>query len=468
MERLTDQGISWKGGSDSVSELGMCPHAMKTVIFKYWDSVRSSFWFVPSIMASGAGVLSLATVALDQSISEAWLKELAWIYTGGSEGASAVLQIIASSMITIAGVVFSMTLVALSLASSQLGPRLMRNFMRDTSNQVVLGTFIATFLYCLLVLRTIRRAEEIAFVPHLSVTLGLAFALASLGVLIYFIHHVSVSIQADEIIAHVNAELNAGIEHMFPVEMGVGKLPQDISVDQAFDAEAEPVIAAEDGYLQLIDVDSLMALASQHDALFRVECRPGRYVIEGNPLVMVWPRDRLNEELALKIRSTFALGTQRTSAQDLEFSVDQLVEIAARALSTGINDPFTAISCVDRLASALAKLARRDFPSPYRLDDDERLRVVACPFTFEGIAGATFNPIRQHARGNAAVTIRLLEVIADIARLARREDDLAVLRTHASMIVRGAREALSEPNDIKTAERRFDEAWARLAPRVDG
>ncbi len=133
-----------------------------------------------------------------------------------------MLGTIAGSMITIAGVVFSMTLVALSLASSQLGPRLLRNFMRDTTTQVVLGTFVATFLYCLLVLRTIRRPEEFVFVPHLSVTLGVLFAVVSLGVLIYFIHHVSVSIQANEIVARVGAELIEGVDRLFPEQIGRG------------------------------------------------------------------------------------------------------------------------------------------------------------------------------------------------------------------------------------------------------
>src|SRR5690349_8302143 len=167
-------------------------------------------------MACGAIALSFITVALDKTVTERWLQAHTWAYTGGAEGASLVLSTVAASMITIAGGVFSMTLVALSLASSQLGPRLLRNFMRDTATQVVLGTFISTFVYCLLVLRTIRRADEVAFVPHLSVTVGLLMAVSSLGVLIYFIHHVAVSIQADEVIARVAADLFEGIERLFP------------------------------------------------------------------------------------------------------------------------------------------------------------------------------------------------------------------------------------------------------------
>ncbi|MBU1139165.1 MAG: DUF2254 domain-containing protein, partial [Proteobacteria bacterium] len=195
---------------------------MKVYIFKYLDRIRSSFWFIPIVMACGAVALAFGTVSLDAPVTD-WLhRAWGWTFTGGAEGAAALLGTVAGSMITIAGVVFSMTLVALSLASSQLGPRMLRNFMRDTTTQVVLGTFVATFLYCLLVLRTIRRAEEVVFIPHLSVSLGVVLAVVSVGVLIYFIHHVSVSLQANEIVARVSMELIEGINRLFPEGIGQG------------------------------------------------------------------------------------------------------------------------------------------------------------------------------------------------------------------------------------------------------
>lgn len=230
-------------------------------------------------------------------------------------------------MIAIAGTVFSMTLVALSLALSQLGPRLLRNFMRDTANQVVLGTFVATFVYSLLVLRTIRRADEVAFVPHLSVSIGVRLALVSVGVLIYFIHHISVSIQADEVVARVGREPEDGIDRQFPSHLGQPvsaslSAPDQADLPASFAHEARPVGAAADGYLQFIDADGLMDLTCQEDLLLCLE---------------------------------------RTAAQDVEFSFHQLVEIAVRALSPGINDPFTAIACVVR-----ARRRRRRSPSGRR------------------------------------------------------------------------------------------------------
>jgi uncharacterized membrane protein len=442
---------------------------VKARLLEYWDQLRSSFWFVPGIMTGVAILFAFATVALDESATVGgWMVGQDWAYTGGADGASLVLSTIAGSMITIAGVVFSMTLVALSLASSQLGPRLLRNFMRDTRNQVVLGAFIATFVYCLLVLRTIRRPEEVEFVPHLSVTIAVLLAIVSLGVLIYFIHHVSVSIQADEVVARVNDELNEGIDRLFPEgrERGdpgsAGALAGAVP-PAAFDLEARPVGSADDGYVQSMDLDSLMALAKDENALFRLERRPGQYVVMGCPLVSVWPADRVTEPLEERINSAFILGHQRTASQDIEFPIHQLVEIAVRALSPGINDPFTAISCVDRLGSALHRLAQREMPSPFRLDEQDRLRVIVPAVTFPELVGASFGPIRQYARSSVLVTIRLLETIGVIARAAHRPTDRAALLREADMIVRRAREELPDDGDRQAVEASYRDASRALS-----
>ncbi len=440
---------------------------MKTLLLKYWDRLRSSFWFVPAVMACLAVTLAVCAVELDKAFAQDWVQRFGWIYSGGAEGASLLLGTVAGSMIAIAGTVFSMTLVALSLASSQLGPRLLRNFMRDTANQVVLGTFVATFVYCLLVLRTIRRADEVAFVPHLSVSIGVLLAIVSIGVLIYFIHHVSVSIQADEVVARVGRELEAGIERLFPGHLGqsesdASKGPTDADLPEAFAREARPVGALADGYLQRIDTEALMALASQEDLLLRLERQPGHYLVKGRAMVMVWPGDRVTEALVDKMSAAFVLGNQRTAVQDVEFSFHQLVEIAVRALSPGINDPFTAIACVDRLGSGLCRLARRDMPSALRFDHHGRLRLLAPGPSFAEIADAAFNQIRQNAHSNPAVAIRMLDAIAQVARHVRRTQDVACLQRHAGMIVRGVRKAVPEPDDLLEVEAAFTTATQAL------
>ena len=445
---------------------------MRVQVFKTLDRIRSSFWFLPAAMASGAVVLAFATVALETPVTD-WLR-LNWgfTFTGGAEGASSLLGAIAGSMITIAGVVFSMTLVALSLASSQLGPRLLRNFMRDTTTQMVLGTFVATFLYCLLVLRTIRRAEETVFVPHLSVTLGVLLAVVSVGVLIYFIHHVSVSIQANEIVARVGKELIDEIKRLFPENIGRGAPliptePPNADFLDRFDREALPIRSTGDGYLQFIDGDTLMELAMQEDVVIRVERRPGHYVVSTRPLALAWPGNRVTDQLMDSVNSAFALGNQRTSGQDIEVTVNQLVEIAIRALSPGVNDPFTAITCVDRLGSALCRLAQQDMPSPYRYDTQDQLRVITPVFTFPDFTDAAFNQIRQYGRSSTAVTIRLLETIVEVAGSVHRPEDRVALLRHAKMIARGASEGLPEDEDRQKVEERFQSAKQLLSESPD-
>lgn len=418
-------------------------------------------------MACLALALATAVVEFDKALGEDWLRHVDWIYSGGAEGASLLLGTVAGSMVAIAGTVFSMTLVALSLASSQLGPRLLRNFMRDTVNQVVLGTFVATFVYCLLVLRTIRRADEIAFVPHLAVSVAVLLAMVSIGVLIYFIHHVSVSTQADEVVARVGKELDEGIDRLFPDHLGqsgaaVSAAPSEADLPAAFAREARPVGAHEDGYLQFIDAGALLDLASQEDLLLRLERRPGHYIIKGQAMAMVWPGDRVTAELVDQVNAAFVLGNQRTAIADVEFSFNQLVEIAVRAQSPGINDPFTAIACVDRLGSALCRLARRDRPSAFRYDEDGRLRLVSRGSSFAGIVDTAFNQIRQSARASPAVAIRMLDVIAQIASHAQRASDAACLQRHADMIARGAREAVPEADDRLAVEMAFTTATQAL------
>ncbi|TVQ71685.1 MAG: DUF2254 domain-containing protein [Chromatiaceae bacterium] len=432
---------------------------VKIQITKYWKRVRSSFWFVPAAMAATAVGLAVVGVTVDETVTQWLAANWGWTFKMEAKGASAVLETIAGSMITVAGVVFSMTLVVLSLASFQLGPRLLTNFMRDTSTQVVLGTFIATFLYCLFVLRTIRHAENAAFVPHLSVTLGVVLAVASIGVLIYFIHHVSISIQANVIAARIGKELNEKVDHLFPLHIGEGaRVPMDppeASFFDEFNQDAQPVASGRDGYLQLIDGDALLALAIDEDLVVRLQRKPGNYIVAGCPLVLISPGNRVTDPLAKKVQSLFIMGHQRTSDQDIEFLVNQLVEMAVRALSPGVNDPFTAIASVDHLGSALCRLAARDMPSPYRYDSQDQLRLIVRADTYGELVDAAFDQIRQNSRSSAVVAIRLLDTIAGIARFVRRPEDRTTLLRHAKMIAGGAREDLPEGGDRRVAEARW-------------
>jgi uncharacterized membrane protein len=426
-------------------------------LLKLWDSLNSSYWFLPTLMAALAIALAFGMLTLDRAARSSPFAQLGWIYTGGPDGARTMLSAIAGSMITVAGTVFSITIVALQLASSQFGPRLLRNFMQDTGNQVVLGTFIATFIYCLLVLRTIRSGDT-EFVPQLSVTLGILLAIVSIGVLIYFIHHASTLIQASNVIKQASDDLSDAVDRLFPHEIGHG-LPESRhqvgEIPIGFDTEAVPVKSTGSGYLQAVDEQRLMKIAKSKDLLLRLVHRPGQFIVHGSELTMVWPGERVNQQLSHQINQAFVLGRERTEQQDIEFSINQLVEIAIRAISPSINDPFTAIRCIDQLSVGLSRLAEREFPSPYRYDDNNNLRVIADPVSFTKLTDAAFNKIRQYGTSDVSVILRLLEAITVIAKHARRQKDRAALLRHAQMIERGSLEAVSEELDRKEIKARY-------------
>ena len=433
---------------------------MKTKLSKLLDSLHASFWFIPTLMVVLAIGLSFLTIQIDQSSDTDIIGNLGWTYALGPDGSRAVLSAIAGSMVSVATTAFSITIVALQLASSQFGPRLLRNFMQDTGNQIVLGTFISTFVYSLLVLRTINGAEENEFVPHIAVTCGIGLAIASIGVLIYFIHHSASSIQVDQVISKVGRELDDVINRLFPKQIGRGASkhrnePSINDIPANFDRDARSIQATRSSYVQAIDTDRLMELATAGNLLLQVQKRPGDFVVKGSSLAMVYPAEAVRKKLPEQINSAFVVGSQRTDQQDIEFSINQLVEIASRALSPGINDPFTAVRCIDQLSAALCHLVQKEVPSAYRYDDEDKLRVIAEPVSFVNVIDAAFNQIRQYGQTSVAVTMRLLEAIAVIASFTHTKVDRAALLRHANMIERGSHKGIPEELDQKDVKERY-------------
>ncbi|MCC5604583.1 DUF2254 domain-containing protein [Nostoc favosum] len=427
-------------------------------ISKLWDQLHSSYWFIPAVMAVVATALAFIMLNLDRTGKveiDYW-----WVYTGGADGARSLLGSVAGSMISVAATAFSITIVALQLAASNFGPRLLRNFMQDTGNQVVLGTFLGTFIYCLLVLRTIHGEGDgyEQYVPQLSVTVGTFLAIISISVLIYFIHHASTIIQASHVIENVSEDLHSAIERLFPQKIGRGEPEDSLGVEEipiSFEEEALPIRANGTGYLQAIDDEELMKIACKHNLLVRLKVRPGKFLIQGSDLALVFPGKNVNKKLTKQINDAFILDKERTEQQDVEFPIDQLVEIALRAISPGINDPFTAIRCIDRISAGLCHLVQRDFPSPYRYDKNNKLRFIAKGVDFQGLVDRAFNQIRQYGKSDAGVTIRLLEAIAVIATYTNNSKYQASLRHHADMILQDSREGLSQQQDRKDVEERY-------------
>ncbi|OWY63791.1 hypothetical protein B7486_51010 [cyanobacterium TDX16] len=446
---------------------------MKNVkLGKIWDSLHFSYWFLPTVMAVIAIALAFTMLSLDRAGYYGVLSEWGWLYTGGTDGAREVLSSVAGSIISVAATAFSITIVALQLAASNYSPRLLRNFMRDVGNQLVLGTFIATFIYCLLVLRTIRGDGDdySFFVPQLSVTVGLLLALASIGVLIYFIHHASTIIQVSHIITEASNELHRAIERLFPEKLGRSlpkSKPHERAIPANFDSDARPIKANSSGYLQAIDDEELMKIAGDRSLLLQIKSRPGRFVVKGSNLVMVFPGECVNRRLSEQINDAFVLGKQRTEQQDVEFPVNQLVDIALRAISPGINDPTTAIQCIDQLSAGLSHLAQREIPSPYRYDERNNLRVIVETFTFAGLTDAAFHQIRQYGKSDVGVVIRLLEAIATIATYTCDRQDKAALLRHAEMIQQDSYQSVSQQQDKQDIERRYQAVLKALQQSTD-
>ncbi|NJL21897.1 MAG: DUF2254 domain-containing protein [Leptolyngbyaceae cyanobacterium SM1_3_5] len=428
-----------------------------TKLVKYWDNLRSSYWFLPTLIASIAFVLALGLLEIDRSgKAPGWW----WLYTGGPDGARSMLSTIASSMATVAGTAFSITIVALQLAASNFGPRLLRNFMQDIGNQVVLGTFIGTFLYCLLVLRNIRSEGFDQFIPQLSVTIGIGLAIVSVLVLIYFIHHASTIIQASHVIAGASDDFDRAIDRLFPEQFGQQAQHHQRPIAEVlsdFETQSASICSQHKGYLQAIDDDALMKIACQAEVQLWLKTQPGKYLIPSSPIALIHPKDHYSPALAKKINQAFIYGKERTEQQDVAFPIEQLVEIALRAISPAVNDPFTAIRCIDRLGAGFSQLVQRDWPSPYRYDKSNQLRVIAEPIKLESLFDRAFTPIRQYAQSDLAVTLRLLEAIALIARHAKAQNQKRMLRHHAEMIWRGSQQGLSEECDRTDVEQCYQQ-----------
>jgi uncharacterized membrane protein len=460
---------------------------MRAPLLQFWERLRSSYWFIPSLMCAGAFGLGVLMPMVDHWVGDDWIEELSWIYANKPEGARDLLSTVAGSMISVAGVTFSITIVAVSHAAGQYGPRLLTNFLRDRGNQFTLGTFLATFLYSLIVLRTVRGLDEDdggIFVPHIALLGALAFALASIGVLIYFIHHTSQSIHISNVVAGIGKALTRGVERLFPKPLGQpppGARQRGSEETDTHDAErntvarqvpddlfaqAEAVKADGAGYIQAIDEDGLLETAREHDLVLRLLYRPGDFVSDGKVLVLATPAAKVDDDVARSLRRAFAWGWRRTPVQDVPFLADELVEIAGRALSTGINDPPTATSCLDWIGAAMARMAGRDQPSGLRFDEEGHLRIVTEPASFAKFADATFGQLRPYVRRDRNAALHTFAVIGEVAEFASA-DEREVLRRHADALLEGCEAELGQETDRQEVRDRHRTLLRVLTGRDD-
>jgi uncharacterized membrane protein len=383
----------------------------------WWSEVRSSLWFLPALMTLGAVGLAIVTVWLDQH-GFGSPEETSWfILIAGAEGARGVLGTVAGSIITVTGVVFSITIVVLQLASSQFSPRVLRSFTEDRANQLVLGVFIGTFTYALLVLRTVRSefADYSRFVPTLSVNIAVLLAVISMGFLIYFINHIAHSIQAETIIARVTSDALEVVDRLFPEQVGEGAAE---SAPELYEhATGEPLLAASrSGFLQSIDAEQVITFAEKHGVVLKLEQPIGSFIVAGDTLISV-TTGAVDDGTAEELRDAAVIGAERTRYQDVERGLIELTDIAVRALSPGINDPTTALTCVHRLTEIFTVLGLRRWPPRVRKGKNGAVRVLAPRAEFEELLRLAYGPVLLHGRKNPWI---IAAIEASLQRLIER------------------------------------------------
>ncbi len=426
-----------------------------------WEELRTTLWVVPSILVVVSALLFVVTFEIDLAAYHHHLNLPAWIRTGGPDAERQVLIAIAAAIITVVGVVFSITILALTLASQQFGPRMMRNFVRDVGNQVTLGVFVGTFVFAVLALGSINSVSE-TFVPYLSTSVAEALMLVDLGILIYFIHHIAKSIQLPEVIAGIADDLMESIDAEFPDRVGLMTETQEplergksvLELLKLIEDRGAIVPSQVSGYIQYVGYSQLIAIATRTDSVVRLEHRPGHFLATGRPLAMVWPRGAA-PEVAQALSKAHVTGPHRTLVQDPVFAIDQLVEIAIRALSAAVNDTFTALTCIDWLSAGLGRVSGRVLDEGVYRDGSGNIRLIESDPSYARMVNRSFDKIRQGARGMPAVLIRLIDSLGSIMLDTTTAEQRIVLRRQADMVMRLSEETVNEQNDLEEIRFRY-------------
>jgi uncharacterized membrane protein len=420
-------------------------------------------WLVPVLEVILAIGLFALTHVIDNAAYHHHLTLPSWMQFGSADAARQILTSLAAAVITVVGIVFSITIVTLTLASTQFGPRMLRNFIRDRGTQFTLGTFVATFVYATLVLISIGSGDD-PFVPHLSITVSVGLVTLSMGVLIYFIHHIATSIQLPQVIASIARDLSRAIDtesdHPATLESG----PSVPELLTRMEQSGGIVAAPSSGYLQFIRHEALVGLAAEKGAVIRLLHRPGHFLVRGYPMATVWP-PAAAPAVDNALRRAHVTGPNRTLTQDLAFAVDQLVEIAIRALSPAVNDTFTALTCIDWLGESLCKVTTRWHPLRVHRDGHGFVRVITAHVSYDRLVQRAFDKIRQAGRGMPAVMIRQLDALTKIMDSTTAREQRELLLAQAAMIRQSSEESVPAPADREDVRHAYDELLA-AADRV--
>jgi uncharacterized membrane protein len=424
---------------------------MRSVTFRRTlDRLRVNLWFTPLVSAMVAVILAWTLAWVDGFIPNEALENSKLILAGSATELRPILVGMAGTTLATAGIVFSLLTLPLSTVAAQYGSRLLRVFLGDRTTQMVLGIFVGTFIYCLVVALSIPPAEVEPDPLQLAPTFGLFLMVATFGSLIWLIHHISTMLQAPNIVAAAGAELLAAVQAMLEIPAGqetqpfAGTLPSDLATNEGY-----PIKAGQAGYIQAIDPAAILNLTREKDLIICLQRKPGHFVRRDTVMAQIWPAARVDQALAEQIQGVFELGHQRAPTQDIEYAVNQLVEVGVRAMSPAINDPFTAMTCLDYLGDGLALLASYGERPPqiYFYDQTGRLGLVFESATFEQLLAAAFDMLRHASSDNARVLLHLLGTIEAIGRASRWPEVHQELLRHVALVeAESLNSALIEPD----------------------
>ncbi len=445
---------------------------MHNFIFRRIVSFRQNYWFWPSTMTFSAVLLGFLLPYLDLRLGSDWIHAVGLIRPTEVDGARSILTTLAGATLGVAGVAFSVTIVAVSFASSNYGPRLIGNFMGDRKNQIVLGIFVATFVYCITVLSTVHARSELsettleAFVPQISVFFALLLTLAAVGALIAYIHHIPESINIMNLTAKIGDNLHRSIVVMLDEEdRRSGQQQNAVDVEAWHDepkAEAAEILYAEAaGFLQQVDVESLADLAREMGIQVILHRAPGDFLVAGEIIMSARRVQSGDGTIAQRMRDCYTQGANRTDVQDVLFLSDQLVEVLGRALSPGVNDPHTAMLCLNWLRAGLVAFARRSPAQPAKSGDAVLYRRV----TFEDMLDRSFDRMRQYVAADRTVTLHALGVLADLAMAASRPAMVDACFQQMTRLAASAKELLGESAAHDEIEAKLERAIQAGASR---
>jgi len=417
---------------------------MKRVATRHrWDRLMVSFWFAPALMALTAVLLAWAMYRLDNLIPNEALEGSRLVLSGTPGELRSSLLNMAGIVLATAGVVFTLFTLPLSTVAAQYGSRLLRIFLRDRTTQFVLGMFVATFVYCVAAALSILPAKVQPDGPQLTATVGVYLELATFASLLLLVQHISTMLQAPNIAAAAGAELLNVVNAEISADMKSGddsnarleiRPPSQGIPDNLSEMEGYSVRLRRTGYIQFIDTDSLLYLAREKNLVIRLLLKPGQFVTPSVVAALVWPPDWVDEHLDQLINRAFQIGNVRTPTQDVEYAINQLTEMAVRAMSPAINDPFTAMTCLDHMGNGLKKFIRQSEKCSHYTDRDGRLSLAFGQVTFDTLLSAAFDMLRHASCNNANVLLHMLEVIDAIGQESNASEVRQLLLHHVKLI----------------------------------